>query len=215
MAVIDTRDDGPRTGKRADPQRMCIVTREVKPETDLVRFVLAPDSTVVPDLKRRLPGRGVWVSASAEAISQARQRKLFARGFRQTVTVAPELPEQIAAMLRHSTLGVIGLARKAGALVTGFAKVEALTRAGQASCILHAAEAAGDGVNKLRAARRSVVTADGDEEIRAWCLFTGAELDDAVGTPNVMHAAARDDDQGRQVSAATERLARFLGQNAV
>ena len=56
-------DNGPRTDKSAT-MRMCAVSREVRPIDELIRFVVSPDGAVVPDLKRKLPGRGLWVSAT-------------------------------------------------------------------------------------------------------------------------------------------------------
>jgi len=53
----DLRDDGPRSGRRRDPQRTCVVSRKPAAETELIRFVLDPEGRVVADLKRRLPGR--------------------------------------------------------------------------------------------------------------------------------------------------------------
>lgn len=57
-------DDGPETG----PLRRCVVTRAVLPKDQMIRFVLGPDRMIVPDLAARLPGRGMWLSASADVI---------------------------------------------------------------------------------------------------------------------------------------------------
>ena len=46
----DEADDG--------PERQCAVTRQSGDADALIRFVLAPDGLIVPDLERRLPGRG-------------------------------------------------------------------------------------------------------------------------------------------------------------
>jgi predicted RNA-binding protein YlxR (DUF448 family) len=50
---------------------MCAVTREVLPESQLIRFVAAPDGSLVPDLRAKLPGRGIWIGASRERVQQA------------------------------------------------------------------------------------------------------------------------------------------------
>ena len=55
-------DDGADTGE--GPLRTCVVTRAELPQADLIRFVADPDGVIVPDLAQRLPGRGVWVTAS-------------------------------------------------------------------------------------------------------------------------------------------------------
>ncbi|HET7717906.1 MAG TPA: DUF448 domain-containing protein [Bauldia sp.] len=96
------------------PTRTCIVTREALPAERLIRFVAAPDGTVVPDLRRRLPGRGVWVSADAEHIRTAERKRLFARGLGEEVKVEPGLADRVAALLKESALSALSLARKAG-----------------------------------------------------------------------------------------------------
>ena len=80
---------------RGATERLCAATRTVRPVSELIRFVLAPDGHVVPDLKRKLPGRGVWVTATHEAVTQATKRKLFARGLKDQVTVDPDLADQV------------------------------------------------------------------------------------------------------------------------
>ena len=63
-------DNGPRTDRSAT-MRMCAVTREVRPIDELIRFVVSPQGEVIPDLKRKLPGRGLWVSASRKTVAEA------------------------------------------------------------------------------------------------------------------------------------------------
>ena len=57
----------------------------MRPVADLIRFVIGPDGEAVPDLKRKLPGRGVWVTATQDALADAIKRKVFARGFKRDV----------------------------------------------------------------------------------------------------------------------------------
>lgn len=161
--------------------RMCIVTRDVKDEGELIRFVLSPAGVVVPDVARRLPGRGVWVSAQAAAVAEAVKRRLFNRGFGSEVKVEGDLAGQVGGLLRRQCLGLCSLARKAGEAVTGFMKVEeALTR-GRVRVLLHAAEAAEDGKRKLDRLA--------GPETTVLNLFSGPELDLAFGRANVIHAA--------------------------
>ena len=84
-------DNGPRTDKSAT-MRMCAVSREVRPIDELIRFVVAPSGDVIPDLKRKLPGRGLWVSASRRTVAEAVRRHQFSRGFKRDVRVAATLP---------------------------------------------------------------------------------------------------------------------------
>src|SRR3977135_1087471 len=81
-------DNGPRADRSATV-RMCAVTRQVRPIDELIRFVVAPSGEVIPDLKRKLPGRGLWVSASRQAVAEAVRRNQFGKGFKRDVPVAP------------------------------------------------------------------------------------------------------------------------------
>ena len=137
--------------------RTCIVTRRSAAPDDLIRFVVGPAGDVVPDIARKLPGRGCWVTASRARVDEAQKRKLFARAFRRDVATPADLGAMIDGLLAKSALGSLGLARKAGAVALGAAKVENAVRSGKAVLVLHAAEAAADGVRKITQARRAPV----------------------------------------------------------
>src|SRR5579871_5287276 len=120
--VTDEADRGARAAAAAT-ERLCIATRQVRPVGALIRFVIGPDGAVVPDLKRRLPGRGVWVTARRQAVAEAVRRRLFGRGLKAEVRVSPELPDAVERLLEQSALNALSIARKAGLVVHGFAKV--------------------------------------------------------------------------------------------
>ena len=179
-------DSGPR--RAPGQERTCIVTREVKPVADMIRFVIGPDGDAVPDLKRRLPGRGVWVTASRAAVTEAVKRRALGRGFKADVRVSPNLAEEVERLLERSVLDALGIVRKAGRVVVGAAAVERALAAEPVVALLHAADAGQDGTRKITAAarRRPGESAAGLTLVDA---FTGAELDLALGRPNVVHAA--------------------------
>lgn len=185
--------------------RTCIVTRESGSAENLIRFVLGPDGSVVPDLKGNLPGRGCWVKAERRHVDEAVKRKLFARGLKETVTAQDDLGALVDRLLTKSALGSLALARKSGVVVTGSAKVDSAIRSGSAILVLHALEAAPDGIRKLDQARRAVVHMEGPD-IAALSLFTGEEMDLAFGGGNVIHAAVL---VGRAASGFVKR-ARLL-----
>src|SRR5580700_3458255 len=118
-----TLDSGPR---RAAPgqERLCIVTREVRPVADMIRFVIGPDGQVVPDLKRRLPGRGVWVTASRAAVAEAAGRHAFARGFKAEARGAPDFADAVETLVERAALGALSIVRKGGRVVAGGARLE-------------------------------------------------------------------------------------------
>ena len=130
-------------------ERTCIVTRQSGAPDDLIRFVVGPDSALVPDLKRNLPGRGCWVTADRLHVERAAAKKLFARALKAEIQVPADLGDMVDRLLARSALGSIGLARKAGAVALGAAKVEAACRSGEALAVLHAGEASPDGVRKI------------------------------------------------------------------
>ncbi len=187
LARIDLAesDAGPRSGVA---ERLCIVTREVRPTGELIRFVAGPDGTIVPDVKRRLPGRGVWVTAARSRVAEAVKRGAFQRSLRSDVRVPGDLAEAVEVLLERSALDALSVARKAGLVVAGFAKVEAAAAQGAAVAILHAAEASTDGRRKIAGTARRADAGSPSEntQIRA---FRSAQLDLALGRPNVIHAA--------------------------
>ena len=173
MSVLAHRDEMPQESDAAlvpgeqDPdgdlsddagrkilERTCIVTRTKGSPDAMIRFVVGPEGAVVPDIRRRLPGRGVWVSASEAVVAQAVRKQAFARGFKAKVAVDAALPAQVAVLLTRDALQSLAMANKAGAVTTGFAKVEAALAAGRVLAVLHASEASEDGIRKLDAAHR-------------------------------------------------------------
>ena len=182
-------DHGPRTDKSAT-MRMCAVSREVRPIDELIRFVVAPSGDVIPDLKRKLPGRGLWVQASRRTVAEAVRRHQFSRGFKRDVRVAATLPADTEALLERSCTEALAMAAKAGQVISGFAKVEGLLEQGRAGALIHASDGAADGIRKLDAiVRQKHEIADESPEFPIVNVLTSAELDLALGRSNVIHAA--------------------------
>lgn len=190
--------------------RTCIVSRRPAGPDELVRFVVGPDGTVVPDLKRSLPGRGCWVTADREHVDKAVKKGAFARALKAQVTVPPDLGGMVDRLLAKSALGALGLARKAGAVALGATKVEAAVRSGAALLVLHATEASEDGLRKIAQARRATAHIGGPE-IRAYKLFSEQELGLALGGTNVIHAAVLAGDAGRMAEKRMVALDRYRG----
>jgi predicted RNA-binding protein YlxR (DUF448 family) len=193
LAIADPElDHGPRTDKSAT-MRMCAVSREVRPIDELIRFVVAPSGEVVADLKRKLPGRGLWISASRKMIAEAVRRHQFSRGFKREVRVAATLAADTEALLERFAVDALAMAAKAGQVVSGFAKVaEALERQGPGAvrALIHATDGAADGIRKLDAIVRQNGGNNGPlAEVRIVNVLTTEQLDLALGRSNVIHAA--------------------------
>ncbi|MCC8942586.1 RNA-binding protein [Bradyrhizobium sp. Arg68] len=182
-------DDGPRTGKSATT-RMCAVSREVRPIDELIRFVVAPSGEVVPDIKRKLPGRGLWLSASRRSVAEAVRRHQFSKGFKRDVRVAPTLPTDTETLLVRSVTEALAMAAKAGQVVCGFGKVEDALNRSETAALIHASDGAADGIRKLDAILRQRGEKRGESPVIAVVnVLTSEELDLALGRSNVIHAA--------------------------
>lgn len=186
-------DNGPRTDKSAT-MRMCAVTREVRPIGELIRFVVSPQGEVVPDLKRKLPGRGLWVSASRQTVAEAVRRNQFSKGFKREIRAKASLPADTEALLVRSATEALAMAAKAGQVVAGFSKVEGALAQGQAQALIHASDGAADGIRKLDAILRQKHVNIGEsqgfpQDFPIVNVLTSAELDLALGRSNVIHAA--------------------------
>lgn len=190
--------------------RTCIVTRRQSEPDELIRFVVGPGASIVPDIKRKLPGRGCWVTADRVHVEKAAAKGFFGRAFKAQVAVPPDLGGMVDAVLAKSALGALGLARKAGAVALGATKVEASVRSGAALLVMHAAEASEDGLRKITQARRATAYAGGPQ-IAAYKLFSQAELGLALGGTNVIHAAVLGGDAGKAVQKRMMALDRYRG----
>jgi len=206
-AERDERDAGPR---RAGTERYCAATGAVRPVADMIRFVVAPDGRVVADLRRRLPGRGIWITATAAALGTAIERRAFGRGLRQDVRPGAELVEATERLLESEVLAALAIAHKAGRVAIGFAKVEAALdreRAGVAA-LLHARDAAPDGARKLDALLRRKAEAEA-REVPVIVNFSSMQLSLALGRPNVIHAAPLTGRESETFLARVGRLDHF------
>jgi predicted RNA-binding protein YlxR (DUF448 family) len=189
-------------------QRHCALTRTLKPVDDMVRFVIGPGGHTVPDVKRKLPGRGIWVTGTRAAIEQAIKENVFTRAFKQNVRVSADLAATTEKMLTQSALDALAIASKAGQVVAGFAKVEGALGGDNVLALIHAAEAASDGRRKLDAAAQREM-AEKSRQIALVELFTGEQLDLALNRPNVVHAALLAGPVSDTFLARAKRLERF------
>ena len=171
--------------EESGPLRTCAATRVSRPVEELIRFVASPDGLVTPDLRARLPGRGVWVTGARAAVELAVKRKAFARSLKRSVEAPATLAAEVEALLERDALQALSLATKAGLLTTGFAKVEAAIAGGAPAALIEARDGAQDGRRKLTAALRRA----GRETTPVIDLFDSGALAMASGRPHVIHAA--------------------------
>jgi predicted RNA-binding protein YlxR (DUF448 family) len=174
----------PATHAEASRERRDIVSGEVMDEARLLRFVAGPDGVVVPDLARKLPGRGLWVAADRASVTTAAKKGLFSRAAKTRLTVSPDLADQVEQLLARRLLDGLGLARRAGELTSGFEKVMAAVRSGKVAWLIEASDGAEDGRRKLLNLARHQAPPPG-----VIGLYSAEELGLALGGENVIHSA--------------------------
>ncbi|MEK1896311.1 MAG: RNA-binding protein [Rhizobium sp.] len=190
--------------------RMCIVTHESGSQDELIRFVAAPDGTVVADLKRQLPGRGCWVKIDRSLVDKAVAKKLFARALKSDVKAAADLGQTVETLLEQQLMQMMNMARKAGQFVTGSAKVDAAVRSGAAIAVFHATNAAEDGVRKIDQARKAWhLGMETEEEIPSYRLFSESEMEGLMGQNAFIHAAVLAGQAGEGVVKRAKMLEQY------
>ena len=193
----DTDEATSRSGKTG--MRRCIASGAVVPTESLVRFVVGPDSTLVPDIDNRLPGRGLWLSAHRDMVEKAASKRLFAKVARRNVTIPANLADTVAELLRRRCLNHLGLARRAGLVTAGREKVRAQIAAGRVALLLEAVDGSLPERRKLAAMVPRAPVVD---------LFTSTELGTAVGRDAAVHVALAD---GRLTRTIFDDAARYRG----
>ena len=202
--MTEERVEGPQTHAQSSRERRDVVSGEVMPEARLIRFVAGPDGAVVPDLARKLPGRGVWVEATRAAVAAAVQKNAFARSAKAPLKPGSDLPDLVDQLLARRCLEQLGLARKEGVLISGFEKTSAAIGSAKAAWWIEASDGAMDGRRKLFAVRAKSPKPD----LPVCGAFSGAELGVSTGGENVIHVALL---AGRRAGRWTEEVRRLAG----
>lgn len=158
----------------------------------MLRFVRAPDGVLTPDLAGKLPGEALWLGCRSALVAALAEKEGRA-----------DLVDMVDGLLRARLRSTLGLAKKAGDVVTGFSKVEAALSRGELAVLLAAADGAADGRQKLahKARRDGVAIVD---------ILTSDELGMALGRPNVIHAGATNAGWATHILKEGARLTAFL-----
>ena len=186
----------------ASPRRRCIVTGEVRDRARFLRFVVAPDGTIVPDIDERLPGRGLWLTPRRDIVERAVAKRAFSRAARRQVSVPSELADRLEMLLARRCVDALGFARRAGLAVAGFDRVCDAVRHGRAALLLSARDGASGGRQKLAGLARDL-----------WCAdtLTADELGAAFGRDRIVHVAVGGGKLCRRLLLDLEKLAGLRG----
>jgi len=192
----------------AHRERRDLVSGEVMPEERLVRFVAGPDGVVVPDVARKLPGRGLWVAATREAVDLAAKKGGFSRSAKAKLQAPADLADQVENLLKIRLLSGLGLARRAGDLILGFEKTAQAIEQGKTAWMVEACDGAQDGRRKLLQSARRAADA-GLKTPRLFGVFSSEELGLALGLGNVIHVALLAGRGADRWTVDVERLSGF------
>lgn len=196
-----TRGRRDKTLERLDGMdRRCIASGDSIARDGMIRFVLGPDGAVVPDLAEKLPGRGVWVSATRAAITKAVEKRLFSRGLKTQASAPDGLAETIERLLTRRLIDSVAMARKAGAAVCGFERVRDTLASGRVSLLFGASDGAEGGKSKIRNLA---------EDATVCSVLTSVELGLAFGRETVIHAALLNGGVTKRVLREAGRLEGF------
>jgi hypothetical protein len=199
--------------------RRCVVTRVRLPKEQMFRFVVGPDRDLIPDLAGKLPGRGIWLSASRDVIegahatrangtpsggmsAGAKGRELvraIARAARGPVKVPPDLPGVLETALIRRIGDLLGLARRAGQAIAGFEKARDWMRSHPVGLVLQAT----DGSEAERARFQSAVP----DAVSVLDPLTGAELGRVMGHETVVHVVLAPGRLASSIAMEAGRLA--------
>ena len=198
-----------------DVLRLCVATRIERSPADLIRFVAGPDRVIVPDLARRLPGRGVWVSADRKSVERAVASRAFAKSLKSKVEVGSDLPDRVEALMLKRVIDALSLANKAGAVTTGFEKISRRLAGGDVAALLHGSDAATDGCEKLDRKLRAISAGSGQGGRNTpgsgpiVAVLTVEQMSLAIGRPNVVHAALNKGGASDRFLTEAGRLERY------
>ncbi|MEL8054709.1 MAG: RNA-binding protein [Pseudomonadota bacterium] len=188
----------------AGPLRQCAVTRELHPQTAMIRFVRSPDGVAVPDVAGKLPGRGVWVKAYRGTLEKGLKADVFSRGFKQKTAPMEALGDEIESQMVQRCIGLLGMAKKGGQVVLGFDQVRTYIRKDEPGWLLEASDGAKDGRNKVHFLAKAIY-----EDVKVAGALSSAELGMAFGREHVIHALLHPGSLSEAFSVAYRRLTGF------
>lgn len=190
------------------PQRSCLACRETRDKDGLIRFVLSPDGEIVPDLDAKLPGRGSYTCNDSRCLSAAIKQRGFNRAYKQELRpVSPEqMIELLKKLMRDRILGYLGLANKAGKIISGGSlvtdSVRSVSKPGLVLVATDVSEAIGE---KIEYIARS-------NHVPMYCLFEKDDFGAILGKAPRSAIAVRNGGFVPRLVNEIKRYRNFLGE---
>ncbi|MGO4682514.1 RNA-binding protein [Hyphomicrobium sp. 2TAF46] len=200
--------DRTELGSVPGSERLCAVTRRTLDPENLIRFALSPDGIIVPDLDRRLPGRGVWVGCDRRLVEKAVATHAFAKSLKVKAEAPADLAERVDDLIVKRVAGTLSLANKAGLVIAGFEKIFAALEKGPVRAVLHGSDAALDGRSKIDRKYKAIQASRGAPAAIVDVL-TIAQMSLAIGRGSVVHAALTPGGLSDRFLEEAERLLRY------
>ena len=210
---------------KASPQRKCSVTGNIYNKAEMIRFVIGPDESLVPDLAAKLPGRGVYVACTAEAVKAIAQKGKLAKAVQRSLkrslakgAIEQDLVGQVAGLLKKRLLDRLGMQLRSGMLIVGFDKLVEITKAVQGNgffkkdkyfgAAFSASDAAEDSLRKINNALRQSQLDEDVAQITSLPL-TRDEISQALGKENAVHMLAFQDKGLEHLQQDIQRFTAF------
>lgn len=199
---IDKRGHKPR-------ERRCLASGQSADPEAMTRFVLSPDNIVVPDVRGKLPGRGVWVTTNKAALEMVVKNGSFARGFKTKVNVPEDLVAQTAELYRRQLAELLSLTKKSGVVVLGFDQVRKAAGGQALGWRIEARDGAEDGRGKIRSLARAICYEMELPLPGVIACFTASELGQLFGRDSITHAAIPRGRLSKKIGYVTDKLLGF------
>ena len=186
----------------------CALTGKLLTREQTIRFVIGPDNTVIADLSEELPGEGIrllgYRGTLEASIRDGSFKELFDKKWLDgDPVISASFLDKIESQLMDKVLGLIGLARRAGSVLNGFAKVEGSLKSGKCKLLLTASDGAEDGRMKMTRLAEAV-------ECQQVTILPSARLSMALGQTNVIHAGIIGSGWADRLNASIDRLSLYV-----
>lgn len=185
---------------REQIERKCILDGTVKPLAELLRFVEL-NNELLPDFNKKLPAKGMYVTANRLSLIKALEKKLFHKVSRHNLRISEDFMENVERLLKQKALDSLNIARKSGALLTGFEKLKEAVKKNKVSFIVEAVDAGLDGKEKVALLAKS---------IEIFNLFSIDELDKTLNKENTVYVAVLKGDVSGMVYQNLKKYQNFF-----